>query len=621
MSNQPTPREEQVIALQESLARLESSLSRIEARVASLEEAQGRCAPSTVPQTVTTAPAPRQQSSTTAAETEDYVEEVSLSGAITAAGANIGPALIGGILLVLAGGFVLRALTESGVLPRLAGTLVGLVYAAVWAILCHILGVRGRRPEATASAIAAVLVAVPLIWESTARFSTLSPWVAGALLIATAALVLPIAERHRLALASAAAVLGIGCASLALPFGGRTLEPFALTLAVLGIAAVWVGPGRGGPLPWVAYGFCDFGLLLLLLDCLSERAIARPAPTTAIVGGFFLLTMIILVAGSKRTGEAGAHRIFQGTIATLLGYGGALLVARKYLPEIESSLAATGLAIGIGGYTFLLFAFRWSRGHRWPFLLYSSLSLAIAAMSVSALCSSAWPFVAFALILATLSVTLDRVSPGLHAAFSVLFAVIAGGMGEMIRQAFVSPPNAVSLATSTGGLAETFRQSLVTLDIAHLSQVHFQAAATLIAAWFCALLPLKVDSPLWPSWLPRLGRAMVVLLALLGTGAMIVLLAAPSIFQDRANLDPGYLAALRTGVLAILVITAAAASRLNRLSPARWLLWPLLGLIALKLLVEDFPHGRAISLAPALLVYGVALIFAPLLARRSRQSE
>ena len=191
----------------------------------------------------------------------------------------------------------------------------------------------------------------------------------------------------------------------------------------------------------------------------------------------------------------------------------------------------------------------------------------------------------------------------------------------MIRQAFVASPDAVSLATSTGGVAETFRQAFVSLDIAHLPQVHFQAAATLIAAWFCALLPLKFVSPLWPSWLPRLGRAMVVLLALLGTSAMVVLLAAPSIVQDGANLDPGYLAALRTAVMAISVITAAAASRFKRLSPARWLLWPLLGLIALKLVLEDFPHGRAISLAPALLVYGVALIVAPLLTRRSRQSE
>jgi len=240
-------------------------------------------------------------------------------------------------------------------------------------------------------------------------------------------------------------------------------------------------------------------------------------------------------------------------------------------------------------------------------------------MSVSALCAPAWPFVAFALILATLSVTMDRVSPGLHAAFSVLLAAAAGGMGKMILQAFVFPANAVSLATSTGGLAETFRQAFVSLDIAHLPQVHFQAATTLIAAWFCALLPLRVDSPLWPPWLPRLGRAMVVLLALLGSGAMVVLFAAPSIVQDGTNLDPGYLAALRTGVLASSVIAAAAASRLQRLSPARWLVWPLLSLMALKLIVEDFPHGRAISLAPALLVYGVALIFAPLLARRSRQ--
>jgi hypothetical protein len=59
-------------------------------------------------------------------------------------------------------------------------------------------------------------------------------------------------------------------------------------------------------------------------------------------------------------------------------------------------------------------------------------------------------------------------------------------------------------------------------------------------------------------------------------------------------------------------------SRLERFREASWLVYPLLVAGGIKLLVEDFPQGRAATLFLGLALYGGALIVAPRAARSSR---
>ena len=59
--------------------------------------------------------------------------------------------------------------------------------------------------------------------------------------------------------------------------------------------------------------------------------------------------------------------------------------------------------------------------------------------------------------------------------------------------------------------------------------------------------------------------------------------------------------------------------RSRHLREASWLVYPVLALGALKLLVEDFPAGRPMTLLVALALYGGALIAAPRLRRRRGQ--
>jgi hypothetical protein len=312
----------------------------------------------------------------------------------------------------------------------------------------------------------------------------------------------------------------------------------------------------------------------------------------ALLVAWFAATTVVIIWQSGRTGTIGPHHVFQGIVATLLGFGGGLLVASDHLPVVAGILAAVGMVLGVGGYAFLLFTFRWSRQHRWPFLFHSSLALVIVAMcSWTLLSQPAWLFAALAALLAVTGVRLDRVSPGLHAAMAVVFAALVGELGGVVFHGLVARGDSWP---GVGG----------------------SASATLIVAVLCACLPLKDQSPVWPAWLPRLGRGVVILVAVLGIDAVLVRLAASWLAGEPGALDPGTLATLRTGILAASVVLLAGAGRYPRFRPARRLVWPLLAMIGLKLLVEDFPRGRAITMAVALLLSGVGLILAAALLRR-----
>jgi len=315
MSDQSTPLEAEVSSLREALGKLESRVEQLEALAGGFPatadpDIVGR-EPVSEPSEPESPPVP--------AEDGDFP---TLGEAAARAGANLGAGWIGAIILVLAGGFLLRALTESGTLSRGLGTMVGLIYAFCWAVASPLLVGRGRRRAATAAGIASVLVTLPLVWEGCVRFKSLTPGASAGLLLAGGVIWLVCSERHRLSLVTAVAVLGIGCASLAMSIGARSPGPFVGVLAVLAVAAAFAGPRRGGVSPWLAYVFANLGALLLLIGALSEKPIVDAGTATGTLIGFGVGTLGGFICWSRSSGRVGAQAILQGTAATLLGLSG-----------------------------------------------------------------------------------------------------------------------------------------------------------------------------------------------------------------------------------------------------------------------------------------------------------
>ena len=100
---------------------------------------------------------------------------------------------------MLAGAYVVRALTDGHTLPSAVGVALGIAYAAFWQLLADREALAGRTQSAAFHDLASSLIAFPLVWEATARFGLLPAAAGAAALVAFFALGLAVAWHRRLA--------------------------------------------------------------------------------------------------------------------------------------------------------------------------------------------------------------------------------------------------------------------------------------------------------------------------------------------------------------------------------------------------------------------------------------
>ena len=85
-------------------------------------------------------------------------------------------ALVGRTLLVLAGAFLLRALTESGTVPEWAGVALGFAYAGTWIVMAYRVGRdEALRPSAGLHGVSAMVIGFPLLVEADERETARGP--------------------------------------------------------------------------------------------------------------------------------------------------------------------------------------------------------------------------------------------------------------------------------------------------------------------------------------------------------------------------------------------------------------------------------------------------------------
>ena len=106
--------------------------------------------------------------------------------------------LIGRTLLALGGAYLLRALTEAGALPQLAGVSLAAVYAGAWILFADRAGAAGRSTSAAFHIGSAALVGYPLLWETTVRLHTLGPSASASALVGFTVAILAVARRREL---------------------------------------------------------------------------------------------------------------------------------------------------------------------------------------------------------------------------------------------------------------------------------------------------------------------------------------------------------------------------------------------------------------------------------------
>lgn len=503
--------------------------------------------------------------------------------------------LLGRALLVLGGGYLLRAAADSGAVPAGAAAVLGLAYAGFWLVRC---GADAARPAgrtgATFHAVAALAIAYPLVLENTLRFRAVGAGVAAALLLAIHSAGLSLGLRHHLPVVSWSSALGGVTAALVLLVGSRDLLP--ATLGLLGMAAVVErlgGPERAEALRWPA------ALGATLAVALSCTIAGRPGgppeayaalPAAPLAATALLLPALYVVSAAVRTlahGQApGAFDLVQTTLALVVGLGGgARVLAAAGMPAWPFGGASVVLAAACYLAAFAVIDRR--AGQSRAFYSYTTLAGGLALAGLPSIAQGG------ALVAALACLGLGGVALGshsgrqtlqVHGALYLLAAAAAAGLLRVATSGLVAP------AAATWPRAD---------GPAWLACAAAGAGFAVLVAWRPA------RSGFWPRLL--LAAALGFALAGLVAGEMARALGG----AGGPSPDAGLVGAVRMAVLCALAIGLAWAARRYALPEAAWIVPAILVLAGLKLLAEDFRHGRPLTLFLALVFYGAALLAVP----------
>ena len=480
--------------------------------------------------------------------------------------------LLGRTLIVFGGAYLLRAITESALIPVAAGVVLGLAYALGWSILA--LRPSVSRLSAAHHGVATALIALPLIFEATRRFEVFEAWSSAMVLAVVSIVVLTMAQRRDLpGITWTFTLLALLLVPLLMAVTSEII-PFLLYLTVLGVA---------GSIRWVVAVAADVALILLAVFPGQSPGLAIIASClvfAAYVGMFAYRTLV-------RERDADSFEIAQTFALVFLAVGGAIWIAASR-STLELPLAFVLFLLGAASYA-VSFTFI-PRHFTTPtnFVLFSSLALLLIIAGGSLISSSIF-WTALALVTAYLAGHYRKASLGLHSAVYIFAGLAAAGGIEL-------------------GWRSLF------IGVQHGWPVPGEGAILLFIA--CAIaaamrpIERKGTLELWSA-------AKLMILAELGwITAALAMSAIGYLFLNAVVPDAAVVSVARTAVFAALTILTAWSSRFASFAPARRLSDALMAILVAKLLWEDFRLGRPATLFISLAIVGVALIVTARLRRR-----
>ena len=493
---------------------------------------------------------------------------------------------IGKAALGFAGAFLLRALAETGSLPKLPILIVAIAYAYAW-MIWSLLPV-DRFASAT-YAFTSALILSPMLWEATVRFQSL-PTSAGAIsIVAFVVLPLGLASRHSLQLIPWIAVLAAVSTDIALIIATRELVP--LTLALLAIAAVteilacFAPPTTFRAIPAITADF-SIWLAVYVLGSASVPEGYHPVPPTTLM---LLCTLLPIIYGSSigfrifvRRSRITFFEVGQITLTFGLAFFGLMTASRN----------AAAPALGI--FFLLLAAFcYWGTLRRFAADAHArnrrvsaswAAALLLAGTFLSLPDSFQIPFLcAAALLTAILYTRTAKMSLGLHASFYLACAA------------------AVSCLTLYvwNSLAGTVPAS-----------PDWRARVVALAAGICYAIESSHEVDAGHRRLLWLIPSSIVAFTIAGCAIATTVRLAAGHFQLAAS----HVSMIRTIVICVLALALGVASRRRHIE-LRWIAYAAVALGALKLILEDLRFGNPASLVVSFLFYGLILIMLPRLTR------
>jgi hypothetical protein len=506
-------------------------------------------------------------------------------------------ALVGRTLLVLAGAFLLRALTESGAVPVWLGVALGFAYAGTWIVMAYRVGRdEALRPSAGLHGVAAMMIGFPLLIEAATRFALLTPVLAAALLTVLCGVALGVATRRKNEPLAVFVTLGALPTAIALSAMTGQLAPVIGFLALLGVATLWLGYVLDWPHSrWPVAAVLDVMLVLLAMRVVRPDAVESAGVALALQLFFMALYLgSIAVRTLLLNRKVVAFEIAQTTALVVVGLGGASYVAAA-AGSGATVLGIASILLGAAAYA-VAFTFVERRQRITAnFYFYTSIAIVFVLGGATFLLPRgalpvAWA--ALAILVGVLSRVYRRLTLAAHAAAYAICGALASGLPRQAAEATLESAD-VAWSSATA-------ESLLLV------------VAMGLTAWLTG--STTVASRLRMERVPRL--LLVAALAVASAGVVIGWLVPLAAGVPGVNASAGAVATVRTAVLVGGVLVLAWAGRSDSWLEAKWLAYPALVAIGLKMVLEDLPRSRPATLFLAFGLYGLALIVVPRLRRR-----
>ena len=504
---------------------------------------------------------------------------------------DVSPGILSGLgrlLLGIAGAYLLRAITEAGLVPQLAGTSMGLLYAAGWLVSSARISI-GHRLSVVMHGIVAACVLAPLLWEATVRFHSMPAAVSALVLALFVILGQTFAwRRDHSALAGVTAFAGSATA-VALIIATLNPVPFAVALA-LAAAVVEFGAWRDRALAWrwIAALACDFCGVLLLYLVTRPQGLPEgyaPIPVAAVAALLIALVATYVASTALRTLARGIaitwFEVLQLALAAALAIAGGLRMSHGAAPW-PMLIALTCLVFGAACY---LAAFTGLAAAR-NFHAYATFALWLVLIGAALLPGAPILWSTLALLAAAFATRRTGTTPALHSAIYLIAAASASGL----------------LAFAAGALT-----GAAALRSSSLNAASILCAICAAATYALALRSRKPGAPAWNERVPGTLVAALLCWTLAGLASRALL---------RLPVEAALASTVRTTTLSAVAIGLAWFGSRKGLRELIWVLFPWMLFGAVKLVAEDFQQGRSATLFLSLLVYGGTLIALPRLLKR-----
>jgi hypothetical protein len=513
------------------------------------------------------------------------------NSALTQTGGMFG--VVGTAMLGIAGAYLLRAVEETNVLPRLVVASAGIAYAFLWLAWAA----RGRlsRLSSTIYACTSVLILGPMLWELTLRFQVLPPTIAAGVLCAFSLAAFALARRFKVTPVLRVGLISVAGLSLALAIASHAELPFITVLLILA-ALCEFAPGREGmfeirvPVA-LAADAAIWTLIFVYFSPQSARADYPQLSRAALVAPSIALFLIFAASVTLQTMVRGKRIAVFETIQTTITFLLAAVSLVDFGPEgIKVILGILCLILSAAGYTavFTIFAAATEPRNRVVFAAWSA-----------------------ALLLAGCFLSLPTLPTIALLGAAAIAATALGGRRSWLDFQFVGIVFLLSAAAESG---------LLTFIGSALGGVPSGAPslnASLIAgcAIVCYAAAKSHSNEPWKALIFHLA------IAALAAGAAAAVVVQGLLALTALTVIPGvhHIAFIRTLVLCSAALALVfGGARWRQLELTR-IGYATLALVAVKLLAEDMRHGHLAYIAGSIFLFAMTLIAAPRMAHARRR--